>query len=367
MDDAGAQWLDRLRIEQDRRAPTTSGMSLIRATDLRMSAPSWLIRDVVEADSLSAFVGGYATGKSFLAIAAVCSVATGTDFFDHKVKKGPAVYVCGEGRGGIRRRLTAWERHHGVSLAGADVFITSAAASLVDDQAAPLIAACESAGVDPVLIVIDTLARNFGFGDENSSSDMNGFIVALDRLRARFSGATILVVHHSGHGDKTRARGSTAFMAAVDSAYLVERDLNGVITLTNQKMKDSDPPPPSCFKLSRVDIGLADENGAPIFGAALEPTDAGEKVVTVPSGKNQQTALKVLRDLYAAHVANIERSGRDPSEAWVNKADWRSACLSQGIDKRRLSEVLESLVQAGRVVVGGAYVRPSVASVVPIR
>lgn len=366
MSDRGAQFLDE-RVADQARTASPAGMHLLRAHDLRMSAPSWLIKDFIESDSLSAFVGGFATGKSFLAIAALCSVATGADFFGRKTKKGAAIYLCGEGRSGIRRRLTAWEAHHGISLANADLHITSSAAALVDDQGHPLVAACESAGVEPSLIVIDTLARNYGFGDENSSADMGAFVGALDRLRMRFSGASILVVHHSGHADKSRARGSTAFMAALDSGYLIERDLNGIVTVTCSKMKDAEAPPPECFKLTRVDIGLTAEDGTPVFGAALELTEPGEKVATIPSGRNQQVALKVLRDLFAVHVGNIEKAGRDPSEAWVSKADWRRACLAQSIDKRRLSDVLESLIRSGRVVDGGAYVRPAVSSVVPIR
>lgn len=346
---------------------TPNAMHLIRACDLQLSTPSWLIKDVLEADSLASFVGGYATCKTFLAIAAVCSVATGTDFFGHKVKKGAVIYVCGEGRGGIKRRLSSWERHHGVSLKDAPIFVTSAPASLVDDQGYPLAAACESAGVDPVLIVIDTLARNYGHGDENSSADMGSFIKALDHLRARYRGATVLVVHHAGHADKTRARGSSAFAAALDSAYQIDRDLNGVVSATCSKMKDADPPPPMHFKLSRVDIGLADDEGAPVFGAALEMVAAPAKTEAPPSGKNQKIAIKALRDLYGAHVKNLEAAGRESAEAWVTLDDWRTACVAGGIDRRRLAGVIAALVEGGRVIVEGLHARPSLSAVVSIR
>jgi RecA-family ATPase len=43
-------------------------------------------------------------------------------------------------------------------------------------------------------------------GDESSSKDIGKFIKNLD-LHIKSLGAAILIVHHSGHGDKERSRG----------------------------------------------------------------------------------------------------------------------------------------------------------------
>lgn len=67
----------------------------------------------------------------------------------------------------------------------------------------------------PQLIVVDTLARNFGEGDENNTADMNAFVAAMDDLRSRYPGSTVLVVHHTGHAEKGRSRGSMAFKGAL--------------------------------------------------------------------------------------------------------------------------------------------------------
>ena len=45
------------------------------------------------------------------------------------------------------------------------------------------------------LIVLDTLARTFGDGDEKAARDMGGFVASVDRLRAE-TGAHVAVVHH---------------------------------------------------------------------------------------------------------------------------------------------------------------------------
>src|SRR6516225_11927406 len=69
----------------------------------------------------------------------------------------------------------------------------------------------------PRLLILDTLARCFGAGDENSTGDMGVFIASLDRLRADFPQLTILIVHHSGKDDTKGARGSTALKGAADA------------------------------------------------------------------------------------------------------------------------------------------------------
>jgi putative DNA primase/helicase len=71
--------------------------------------------------------------------------------------------------------------------------------------------------IQPRIIIIDTLARNFGGGNENSTEDMSQFVAHIDKhLRDRFN-ATVLLVHHTGHGSAERGRGSRALKAAVDT------------------------------------------------------------------------------------------------------------------------------------------------------
>jgi hypothetical protein len=52
-------------------------------------------------------------------------------------------------------------------------------------------------GVPVRMVVIDTLARCFGGNDENDARDMGAFIEGCDVIKQK-TGATVLVVHHSG-------------------------------------------------------------------------------------------------------------------------------------------------------------------------
>ncbi len=105
----------------------------------------------------------------------------------------------------------------------------------------------------PALIIVDTLARNFGAGDENSTAEMGKFVAAMDRLRGNWSESVLLIIHHSGHSDKGRARGAMALKGALDFEYRIEKE-GGTISLSNTKMKDAEPPPQICFALTTVEL-----------------------------------------------------------------------------------------------------------------
>jgi len=51
-----------------------------------------------------------------------------------------------------------------------------------------------------------------------------------------------MLVHHTGHSEKQRARGSIALKGALDTEYRLDK-VGDEITLTNTKMKDAEPPP----------------------------------------------------------------------------------------------------------------------------
>jgi len=143
------------------------------------------------------------------------------------------------------------------------------------------------------MVQIDTLARNFGAGDENSTEDMSTFITHLDRhIRQRWSCA-VVVVHHSGH-NMERARGSSALKAAVDSEIEVSRDEAGNVRVKVTKMKDAEVPPEMMLRLKGVELpGLFDEEGAPVTSAVLEL--AGNLIFSVVATRDDGTQI-VARD-----------------------------------------------------------------------
>lgn len=191
----------------------------------QVDEPNWLIDDVIEQESLVSVFGAPKSGKSFVAIAMAASIAAGNDFFGHKVKKKSSVlYVAGEGLRGIRARTTILDNK--ASLSGAPFYISNRTVRINDDaDFTSLIAEIEMIVANHGelnLLVLDTFQRVFS-GNENSSEDVGAFISKLDKLIADYK-CCVLIVHHTGHGNSDRARGSSVIPASLDNEFKVVRD-----------------------------------------------------------------------------------------------------------------------------------------------
>lgn len=352
--------------ETESQADNRPRFRFVQAGNLQFSPPRFVVRGFIEADSLGLFFGDPGSGKSFAALDMACAIATGNDWHGARVEQGPVVYVAGEGQNGLRRRIAAWEIARSQPLGDAPLFVSTAPAALCDVQSAAEVAGAvddvaEEHG-SPKLAVIDTLARNFGPGDENATRDMSAFIGAADMIRASHACA-VLIVHHAGHGDKTRARGAIALKGALDSEFRIDKDENGAVRLEATKMKEAPLPEPLAFELRTVELGLDDDEGEPVTSAVLDPVEYSAPIDSSEGnrgqGKNQRIALSELHRLYSEHRDNVQASGRDPNEARVSLSDWRHAMKVAGVPRQRTYDVTRSLEHAGRVEVTGRYVRPA--------
>ena len=328
-----------------------TGFRLLRVGEIEVKPPKWMIKDFIEGDALVEVFGDPGSGKSFMAVDIACCVATGIDFHDRDVHTtGPVIYVAGEGRNGLARRFRAWSVRNRRPLDDAPLFISSAPAGLCDHEQEQMAArAFEDVKKEygpPRLIIIDTVARNFGPGDENSTRDMTQFIQAVDRIRAEYR-ATVLLVHHSGHGDKSRARGAMALKGALDAEYRVDKQENsGIVLLNATKMKDAEMPPPMAFELRSVELGLYDEDGAPVTSAILDEIDfeiSNEASDGSPCrGKWQKVAFDNFQRLLAEHRQRLIDGGNNPEQAMVKMQDLRNACCLQGMQRQNWHRVIKS-------------------------
>jgi hypothetical protein len=239
------------------RTPNKSAFQFTRVGDLKYRKPAWVIDGLIETETLGLLFGEPGCGKSFLAVDMALCVATGVPFHEKPVKQGAVFYIAGEGFNGLTRRFRAWAKHKNVDIDGAGLFVSKRAAQFLDaasaaavTQAVRVLAA--EHGI-PAMIFIDTIARNFGAGDENSTSEMGKFIAAMDALKAEFPGCSIFLIHHTGHSEKQRARGSIALKGALDAEYRLDKS-EGTMTLSNTKMKDGEPPAAIAFNLENIDL-----------------------------------------------------------------------------------------------------------------
>lgn len=215
---------------------------VLSISDLKALPPAdWLVEDAIPRGALGFGYGAPASFKSFIWLDLGLSIAYGFgSWMDRPVKRrGSALYIASEGVTGIRNRITAWQKKHGIERDdGAFQLIRRSLSFLNAEDVHRLerTVAAQVAVNGPVdLIFVDTVSRVLPGADENLQKDMTLFVAACDRLRERF-GATVIGVHHTNkNGDM---RGSTVFLGQGDFIFRIDRDENarsGVVTCEKQK------------------------------------------------------------------------------------------------------------------------------------
>ena len=171
--------------------------------------------------------GAPGTYKSFVAIYLANMVAAKKPAFGRETTPGApdVIYVAAEGSSGLRKRLDAAEIVHG--FASDSLGFVSQALDLRADRTDcdELLKTIKDGGWSPSLIVVDTLARSFGAGNENASEDMGAFINVMDYIGEK-TGATVLIVHHSGKDATKGGRGHSSFLGAVHFEIEVTKTSN---------------------------------------------------------------------------------------------------------------------------------------------
>jgi hypothetical protein len=354
MTDKLAADIARYRASED--APLEPRFRLHTIAEIMQRRPvNWLIRGILPRGSVALLFGDAAAGKSLVAIDWSACVATGVDWRGHRVSQGGVVYIAGEGHAGLPGRFKAWEVHHGIELHQCEHLRVSNIGAAFRDVASSeeVVQAVEALPEPPALVVVDTLHANFGPGDENSASDMGAFLAGIKRVHEVAPDAVLLIVHHPGHGDKTRARGSYALHGALDAEYRLEL-IGDTRKLVCTKAKDFEPPNPLASELLAVALPWVDDDGQTIRAPVLAPTDA------VPT-----KARELSPSLRLAFSALVEATGAPPGPNWhgpdprpreiVTLGAWRTAFYvrhtgdSQSTKQRAFHRARKELADAGAV------------------
>jgi hypothetical protein len=292
-------------------------------------SPDWLIHGVIEKGSTVMMFGPSGAGKSFVGLDMGLSIATAHPWHGHGVNNaGLVLYMAGEGRHGLSRRLRAWSIARGVDLENARLEISSVTVPFDAEGGELLKRAMAELPEQPVLIIVDTLARHL-VGDENSQRDAGQFIQVCDQI-TQASGAAVMIVHHSGHQAQDRARGSSALRAAVDVELSVTPQGDGRgFQLGSTKVKDGAPLPLMDFQLRVVELGTMDVIGQQVVSAV--PHFVG---TAVPKPPGRPAKVPEVVDLVR------QREGATIEEL---RPEW----IRLGNESRRLKEALERARRGG--------------------
>jgi hypothetical protein len=243
----------------------------------------WLIEGVIPKGSFTALYGPPGSFKSFIALDIAEAIATGRTWMGKEVKQtGAVLYLAGEGFGGIGARIKACKMHHQTED-GAPIYIVRHQLNLrssAEDFNALMMAVVqlvEQTGMEFSLAIVDTLARAFGGGNENSSEDMGAFITAMGKVQ-EFLSCALMVLHHSGKDAAKGLRGHSSLLGAVDTELELlrfEEQMKGVLTISKQK--DGADNERFGFEMVEVEIrpaglGLSD----PVVSLAVQASDSAK-------------------------------------------------------------------------------------------
>jgi len=349
--------------------PSLSTNAFFHVSDLMNLPPAeFLVEGLIEENSLVMVYASPSAGKSFLALGWAASIASGHPWLGRVVKQGSVFYIAGEGQYGLPKRIQAWQTHTGVDLSGAPLYVSKQPTNLSDATSTEsLIDEIEELtarhGV-PKLIVIDTFARNAGGIDENATADVSRFINNLDVVRGRL-GCAILIVHHTGHSDPSRARGSSALPAAMDATFtLTSRSSQGaekLVGLKQMKSKETEAAEELGLKLDVVTLaGLKDASGNDYTSAVFVEAS----LTAVTTGKASPVAMDAYRAAaYAAGVVDEnDKFLGVANQAWADEFDllYKAANPSVEKDSRRkaFQRAKKAMLNAGQIEIDGERVLP---------
>lgn len=216
----------------------------------------YLIDGLLPDYGLAAIYGESGSLKSFIGLDMGMRIAWGHPYYGRAVERAPVLYVCAEGQKGFKKRGRAWmDRYAPGDRSGLFKMVLTSVNLSDEALVAYVIAQIEAMEQKPKAVFIDTLARCFGAGDENSTKDMNRFVANCYAIAEGIAGLVVLI-HHSGKDRERGMRGSYALTGACDAKFLVERGPDKALwaRVTAEKSKDDEEAPPIKLEFGKAEI-----------------------------------------------------------------------------------------------------------------
>ena len=316
--------------------------------------PDWLIKDVVEKESLMCIFGKPKSGKSFIAIAMAAAIAKGESFYGNESFSKPVMYVCGEGQRGVKRRLAAWQQGM-FDLTGVPLYLSDRAVRVNDADDFKMLEEEIEALTQQVgeigMIVIDTFQRNF-VGNENSAEDVGNFINKLDGLISHYK-CCVCLVHHTGHGNSDRGRGSSVMGASLDYEFKVDREDKAIgdtleeqmfVTFEQTLNKDGQGMSEKSFVFKEVEI----------IGEGLNLTSGFLEETTIDFKTKRTDKLPMMQDrtLTALETVAYIKDNQNPQDQFLTPSDLEGFVKNKAgdsINANNIGKHLDALKEKGQV------------------
>lgn len=277
----------------------------------------WMVESYLPTVGMSALFAPPGAFKSFLALDLALSVAYGLPWHGLATRQRKTLYIVAEGKHGFGKRVRVWQEHRAGGRDTDQFALLAMPVNFLQPGCVDeLLNAIDTHLGGVGFTIIDTLARSFGEGDENSTKDMNAYVAGTTRLADR--GCHVLHVHHTGKDGTKGERGSSAFRGALDAALSIEREQGSdVATLWVKKQKDGPEARP--LRLSFPIAEGSHPRTGEVFTSRI-PTLAGEQETAPKPGgglsKAQRQMLAVIASGIGSSSLIAAQLGCDKSNAF---------------------------------------------------
>lgn len=263
--------------------------------------PTWIIDGWVIDDGVSVWYGPPKTFKTFNVLDMALSVACGVPWRGNQVAGQPVLYLLGEGMGTFKYRVHVWLEKRSEGRKAQFWTVPVGVPLGTPEGLSNALAAIDSLPLRPGLIVIDTLNRHFGPGDENSTQDMTRFVQSIDAIRAH-TRAHIAIVHHSGKDAEKGARGASSLLGAVDNEFRITRtDGTKICMIECTAARHSDEPKPMVVELVKAEVvssknGLVMSSLLPVLREDADRPQKGDAPARKRLSRSQKIILGMLSE-----------------------------------------------------------------------
>jgi len=190
----------------------------------------WLIENLIpegEAILLYAPSGSY---KTFTALHIALLIANGKNSLGESSQR-KTLYLVLEGKHGFKKRIEALQSH---GLKSDGLVMTTEAFDILNADDVRHLMECIREG-EFGFVVIDTLSKCIGCGDESQTSVAREIMTAMEFI-TQSTGASLLMVHHEGKKAYSGARGSSLLTADVSTVLKIRpKDMKGSLIIEKDK------------------------------------------------------------------------------------------------------------------------------------
>jgi hypothetical protein len=239
-------------------------------------------------------MGQPGSGKSAFVPYVAYAVAQDRPVFGRRVAGGPVVYLAAEDGHGMKNRVRALMGRHGDAP---DFHLIPMPLNLSDAKARDALADL-IAEIEPVLVVVDTIAKAFPDMIENESWSMGPTVAKLRDL-AGDTEAAVWSVHHVAKDGGTSPRGHGSLAGDADVTMLIEG--SGAETRRVRLGKNRNGPDDITFSFEVVidTLGM-DDDGDPIIAPVATEAEGGRLFMAKHEGKlsdRNAVLLRLIRDI----------------------------------------------------------------------